>query len=91
VGLVSPTALYNEDKYERLQELAQLRRIPLPRTPVNRVKRGRAGVRCLSPSATFGQLQVGHHPLVGSVVVGPFLVIGSVLVCFLADDVVVAI
>jgi hypothetical protein len=32
-----------------------------------------------------------QHPLVGSVVVGPVLVVGSVLVSFLADDVVAAI
>src|SRR5215208_74687 len=44
----------------------QLLRIPLPRTPVNRARRGRAEASHPSPSATFGQLQLVQDLLVGS-------------------------
>ena len=40
----SPSQLTNEDKYERLQGLAQLPRTLLPRTPVNKLQIGRAHV-----------------------------------------------
>ena len=50
-------------------------------------------MRCLSPSATFGQLQIVQDPLVGSasVVVGTVLGVGAFVIGRGAQDVEVAI
>jgi hypothetical protein len=39
-GVIRPAVLRSEDKYEGLQGYAQLPRIPIPRTPVNKGKKG---------------------------------------------------
>jgi hypothetical protein len=55
-GGQSHRTLYNEDKYEGLQGLAQLPRIPIPRTTVNKgIRKGwGAGKRKANPLVLGG-------------------------------------